>query len=431
VADNHRMPNKGKNADSASGILALLIALVIAAGMWMYIGKLDVVSSTMGSVVPSSQIKIIQHLEGGIVRKIYVEEGEQVVTDQPLIELESTDSEANVGEMFVRLATLTVQMARLNAESIGSEGIVFTPESEERTPELVEQERALFEARRDQYLSGIASQQGLVLQKEQAIQQVTSRLAHSENELKLLQEQVDISEELLKDELTNRYNHLTLLKDQSSLFSKIDEDKAIIKGADASLEEASQRLNEIRLGYQAKSREELENSRREHSELSQRMEKLQDSLKRTVLRAPVDGTIKTLNVHTVGGVIRASESVIELVPAGDMLLIEVKLPPQDVGFVKVGQMAQIRLASSDATRLGKLEGKVIHISPDSIVSEDGVVYYKVRIETEKSFFERNGLKYFLSPGVQVSASILTGERTVFEYLFEPFMGGMESAFRER
>ena len=138
MADNHRMPNKGKNADSASGILALLIALVIAAGMWMYIGKLDVVSSTMGSVVPSSQIKIIQHLEGGIVRKIYVEEGEQVVTDQPLIELESTDSEANVGEMFVRLATLTVQMARLNAESIGSEVIVFTPESEERTPELEE-----------------------------------------------------------------------------------------------------------------------------------------------------------------------------------------------------------------------------------------------------------------------------------------------------
>ena len=416
---------------SSTKLLWLLILTISSIFAWMWMGKLDVVSLTMGSVVPSSQIKTIQHLEGGIVHKIHIKEGEQVVSGQPLIELESTDSEANVGEMLVRLATLTVQVARLEAESIGSEVITFTVEVEEKTPKLAQQEKALFEVRRDSYLSGIASQQGLVSQKEQAIEQVTSRLVHSENKLKLLQEQIAISEELLKDELTNRYNHLTLLKDQSTLFSQIDEDKAVFKGAEASLVEASQRLNEIRLSYQANSREELEESRREHSELSQRMEKLKDSLKRTILRAPVNGTVKTLNVHTIGGVIRPSEAVIELVPAGDMLLIEVKLPPQDVGFVQVGQIAQIRLASADATRLGKLDGKVIHISPDSIVAEDGMAYYKVRIETEKNFFERNELKYFLSPGVQVSAGIVTGERTVFEYLFEPFLGGMERALRER
>jgi len=414
-----------------STLLTLLIALIVSLSIWMYIAKLDIVSSTVGSVVPSSQIKIIQHLEGGIVRKIYVEEGQKVVANQPLVELESTDSEANVGEMLVRLATLTVQVARLEAESIGSEVISFTAEVEEKTPKLAQQEKALFEARRDRYLSEIASRQGLVSQKEQVIEQVTSRLAHSRNKLKLLQEQVEISEELLKDELTNRYNHLTLLKDQSALFSQIDEDKAVLKGAEASLVEASQKLNEIRLGYRATSREVLEESRREHSELSQRMEKLKDSLKRTILRAPVNGTIKTLNVHTVGGVIRPSEAVVEIVPAGDMLLIEVKLPPQDVGFVQLGQSAQIRLASADATRLGKLDGKVIHISPDSIVDEDGMAYYKVRIETEKNYFERDGLEYFLSPGVQVSASIVTGDRTVFEYLFEPFLGGIERAFRER
>jgi adhesin transport system membrane fusion protein len=322
-------------------------------------------------------------------------------------------------------------MARLDAESIGSEEITFTPEVEQRTPKLARQEKALFKARRDGYLSGVASQQGLITQKEQVIEQVSSRLKHSENKLDLLKEQIDISSELLKDELTNRYNHLTLLKDKSTLLSQIDEDKALLKGSEASLVEARERLNEIRLSYQANSRGELEKSRREYSELSQRMEKLKDSLKRTILRAPVDGTIKTLNVHTVGGVIRPSEAVIELVPTGDKLLIEVKLPPQDVGFVQIGQTAQIRLASADATRLGKLDGKVIHISPDSFVDEEGAAFYKVRIETEQIFFEGNGLKYFLSPGVEVSTGIVTGERTVFEYLFEPFLGGIERALRER
>ena len=412
-------------------ILSLLYLTVMTAFIWMWLGTLDIVSLTSGSVVPSSQVKTIQHLEGGIVSKIYIKEGQQVLANQPLLDLESTDSKANVGEMLVRLATLTVKMARLRAESNGSEVIIFLSEVEKRTPKLVQQERALFKARRESYLSGFASQQGLVLQKEQVIEQVTSRLVHSENKLKLLQEQISISDELLKDELTNRYNHITLLKDESVLLSQIDEDKALIKGSEASLVEAQEKLNEIRLGYQANSRGELEESRREHGELSQRMEKLKDSLKRTVLRAPVDGTIKTLNVHTVGGVIRPGEVVIEIVPVDDILLIEVKLPPQDVGFVQVGQTAQIRLASADATRLGKLDGKVIHISPDSIVDEEGVAFYKVRIETEQNFFERNELKYFLSPGVQVSAGIVTGERTVFEYLFEPFLGGMEKALRER
>ncbi len=431
MLEDQKVLSKGSTNSSANSLLVLLLALVIASSFWMYIAKLDVVSETMGSVVPSSQIKTIQHLEGGIVSKIYIKEGQQVLASQPLLDLESTDSEANVGEMLIRLATLRVKMARLEAESNDSEVITFKPEIEKRTPKLAQQERALFKARRDSYLSGVASQQGLVSQKEQVIEQVRSRLSHSENKLKLLQEQISISDELLKDELTNRYNHITLLKDESALFSQIDEDKALIKGSDALLVEAQEKLNEIRLGYQANSRGELEESRREHSELSQRMEKLKDSLKRTVLRAPVDGTIKTLNVHTVGGVIRPGEVVIEIVPVDDMLLIEVSLPPQDVGFVQVGQTAQIRLASADATRLGKLNGKVIHISPDSIVNEEGIAFYKVRIETEQSFFERNGLKYFLSPGVQVSAGIVTGERTVFEYLFEPFLGGMERALRER
>ena len=129
---------------SSTKLLWLLILTISSIFAWMWMGKLDVVSLTMGSVVPSSQIKTIQHLEGGIVHKIHVKEGEQVVSGQPLIELESTDSEANVGEMLVRLATLTVQVARLEAESIGSDKVIFSEEVEKKTPRLAQQEEALF-----------------------------------------------------------------------------------------------------------------------------------------------------------------------------------------------------------------------------------------------------------------------------------------------
>lgn len=150
-----------------------------------------------------------------------------------------------------------------------------------------------------------------------------------------------------------------------------------------------------------------------------------------MLRAPGDGVIKTMYVATVGGVVKAGGTVADMVPAGDVLVIEAKLPPQDVGHVRRGQTATIKLASADAVRFGNLEGKVTNVSPDSIMTQQGATFYKVRIETERDYFQQRNLRYDLVPGVQVATSILTGRRTVLEYLLDPLIGGADTALRER
>ena len=166
-------------------------------------------------------------------------------------------------------------------------------------------------------------------------------------------------------------------------------------------------------------------------ERTHRMQYFKHSLQRTVVRSPVDGTIKSLYVFTIGGVLRPGDPIVDIVPAGDRLIIEAKLPTSDIGYVEKGQAAKIKLASADAMRFGSLKGTVINISPDTLVTPEGMPFYKVRIETEADHFQRGRLKYNLFPGMQVAANIKTGQRTVLEYVLAPLLTSMDDAMQER
>ena len=247
----------------------------------------------------------------------------------------------------------------------------------------------------------------------------------------LQDEQISISETLLKGEMASRYEHLDLLKKSNELKGLIKRDVAALRSARAALGEAKAQLTNIHNTYLEKVRGELDQKQLEYNELTERLKKFEDSLRRTVLRSPVDGIIKTLHVTTIGGVIKAGDKVVDIVPGEDRLVIEAKLPTQDIGYIQIGQTADVKLASADAPRFGSLNGVVTKISPDTLISDDGVPYYKVRVTTDRSFFERGEQRYQLFPGMQVMANIKTGKRTVFQYLFDPVMRGMGDALQER
>ncbi|MEO5337120.1 MAG: HlyD family type I secretion periplasmic adaptor subunit [Magnetospirillum sp. WYHS-4] len=409
----------------------LCVALVGGFLAWAGIGTLEVVSTAMGEVIPSTQLKSVQHLEGGIVREIHVAEGDRVEAGQPLVSLEPTSTGADVGELTARLASLKADIVRLEAEAAGATQIAFPADFAADHPGAVREARSLFDARRARIEGQIAQSQETVAQREQQVREISARLGNTRDKLKHLNEQVKISEELLKDDLTNRMVHLNLLKEQSGLRSSVAEDEAALPRLQASIREARQQMENIRTGFHEEVHGDLEKKRRDLEELSARFRKFEDSLTRTVLRAPVAGLVKTLYVATLGGVVKAGGSVVDLVPEGDRLVIEAKLPVQDVGYVHPGQTAVVRLASADAVRLGDIEGKVVQVSPDAFQQEKGGAYYRVRIETGRDYFERKQLRYSLVPGVQVQCNIRIGQRTVMEYLLEPFLGTYHMALRER
>ena len=419
-----------KNA-STHLFLFICILACIAFVAWAWNGNLAIVSVAEGEVVPSSQIKTIQHLEGGIVREIKVREGERVTKGQPLITLESTATGADVGELKTRIVGLRIEIARLQAAASNAAKPSFPHKLKKNHPQLVREANQLFESRKRRLKDELASQRAIMAQRKQDIQETTARIKNQRRSMKLLKEQIAISEDLLKEQLTNRYKHLDLLKELARLTGSIEEDKVALQRAGSALKQASANKDSIRSKFSEDARTKLDAARRQLEEFTPRMSKFEDSLKRTILRSPVAGVVKTLHVVTIGGVVRAGDAVIDIVPEGDQLIVEAKLKTQDIGYVRKQQSARITLASADAMRFDGLEGIVVRVSPDTITADDGEPYYKVSIKTERNHFRRAENRYDLFPGMQVIASIHTGERTIMEYLLDPFFNASDTAMRER
>jgi len=408
-----------------------VVGLLVACAVWAWFFRLDVVSFAAGEVVPSSQVKTVQHLEGGIVSKILVREGDEVKAGQPLMVLESTASGADVDELEVRISALTADVARFKAEMIGAEEITFPDGFSEAHLDLSNQARNLFISRRDQFQNDMDVQQSLINQRSREGDEISARLANTKVKIKLLDEQIKISEGLLKDELTNRMLHLNLLKEAANLNGTLTGDEAALARLQAAVQQEDLNLEAIQGRFRVEARQNLEDKRRSLQELTNRSRKFADSFNRSVLVSPVDGVVMTLYVVTRGGVIQPGGKVADIVPIGDALVVEARLPPNDVGYIHPGQLVRVTLASSDGARFGHLEGEVVHISPDTMKGTSGTTYYKVRIKTKTDVFKSKGEAYRLVPGVQVMCSIVTGSRSVLEYIASPYMGVLEKALQER
>jgi len=432
--DGEASSNSGNSSEAGRSthfLLALCVASCLGFFIWSSVTTLDIVSLASGEVIPSSQVKIVQHLEGGIVREIHISEGEEVSQVQKLVVLEPIQSGAEVVEIKVGLLSLRAEISRLEAEVSGAKDPKFEDKLMADNPRMVKQTLVRFNSRKKSQQNRIASQRQAIAQRSQEINEINARIRNQQNSLQLMNEQISISDELLKEDLTNRYNHLDLLKEASNIRGRNEEDAAALERAKSALKEAESNMDGIHTDFMEEAGKELESARLSFNELSQREQKFDDNLARTILRSPVDGVIKTLHVTTVGGVLKPGQTVVDVVPVDDRLIIEARLPTQDIGYVQAGQAVLVKLTSADAMRFGGLNGIVTTVSPDTLVAEDGQPYYKVRIETGSDRFQHGALQYRLFPGMQVIANIHTGERTVLEYLANPFLNHMSGAMGER
>ena len=419
------------NANSARRMLILgglgLVALII----WAFFGRLAMVSNAVGQVVPRTRVKAVQHLEGGIIADILVEEGEHVVKDQALVRLDPVKTSSELDELSARLVGLQIDVHRLSAELEGAEKIDLPPALVARAPQLAISAQALFESRKRRLANDLYIQKSLIEQRQQRLRELEIGTANSRKALELISAQVDISDNLMKKELTNRLQHLELLRQQQALRGQLEADQAAMPRIEAALRESQEQLKLIRETFLGEARQEFVEVERSNDELSQRLLKYRYAKERIVLRSPVDGIVKTLAVATSGGVIQPGQTVVEIVPLGVELVIEARLPLQDIGYVHPGQSVRVTLNSPIARDYGHIDGTVDAISPDASVDEEGRAFYRVRVVTTRSRFEMGGHAYQLYPGMEVLCSILVGTRTVAEYLLGPWFRSMRFAFQER
>ncbi|MBF0411680.1 MAG: HlyD family type I secretion periplasmic adaptor subunit [Desulfamplus sp.] len=411
--------------------LVMAMFTVISLVVWSAYGELDVVSFAPGEVVPSSRVKTIQHLEGGIIREILVKEGEKVKSGQSLVILESTSSNADVAEQTIHLKSLEITIMRLNAEIRGEKNLIIPEEMKKSAPDLARNAVAMFQTRQQRVENQIRVQKELINQYKFQIEEINARLEGNTSMKNFVEEQVGISQKLLQHSLSNRMNHLDLLKQLADIKGQQRVDQASLKKIAASIKEAEGRLALVKNTFIEEAQDELREVQRTAQIIYERLNKNEDSLRRTVLRSPVDGTIKSLLFVTIGGIVPPGGAVAEVVPIDDRLIIEARLPIGDIGYVHTGQPVNVRLTSADGSRFGHINGEVIHISPDSTILEEGPPFYKIKITTEKDYFGKSEKPYNLFPGMLMQCSIITDKRTVIEYLLSPFLLSFETALHER
>jgi adhesin transport system membrane fusion protein len=309
--------------------------------------------------------------------------------------------------------------------------IPFPSGSEQKYPHLVNDARSLFAAHKKSVQSKMETLRKLVDQKRQRIKTIESHLENKRRQLPLLEEQLALSQDLLNENLTTRYKHLEIMRKTREIEGGIKNDLSALIEANHALKETQANLKEVAYAFKEKTQEKLKQAKQELNEFSVRLKKFADSLKRTMIRSPLNGVIKKIYLVTKGGVLKPGDTIADIVPSEESLIIEAHLSISDIGYVQKGQTALLQLPTSDARKYDKLPGQVVNISPDTFTDKNGRTFYNIRIESEKNYFQSGDQKYKLYPGMVLLAYIHISKRTVLDYLVDPFMNTLSFSLQER
>lgn len=412
--------------------LRLIMLLVTLFIFWALLAGIEEVAMAPGEVVPQEQIQTVQHLEGGIIEEILVFEGDRVEKGQPLMQLNLTPFMANREELQIQLEALVLKKARLQAEADGKEQFTFGPEFEKYRASLKQVEEQAFLGRMDKLANEAAQLNDQVSQRDLDRKQLeTERRAISSN-LALLRERHRISSDLVKDKLTSRIDHLQLSSDLKELEGRLQVIDVAIPRSESALKEARGKLDGLKLNFRNQALQELRETEQAVARTQEMLNRATDQVDRTTIASPITGVVKSLKTHTVGGVVQPGETIMEIVPESANLIIEAKLDPRDIGFVKRGQKALVKVNTYDYSRFGGLNGEIIAISADSLFDkQSGLPYFLVKIRTDKNYLGTDKTSFPITSGMEVVADIQTGKKTVMEYLLKPVIQLRDESFRER
>ena len=408
-------------------VVFVLFALFL---VWAYFSEIEQVTRGDGKVVPSTQIQIVQNLEGGILSEIMVDVGELVKKDQLLLRIDKTRFSSSFKQNRGKYLSNKAKAARLTAEANGTDFIVPQEISDEK-PEIGIREQELFESRKREFQSTMQILEEQISQRKHEHRELTTKLTELTRTNALLQKELELTRPLIAQGAVSEVEVLHLERQASQMQGEIATIKQSIPKAKSKLQEAQLELRENQLVFFNKAKSELNEVLAELEEVSASAIALEDRLKRTNVLSPVTGTINRLLVNTAGGVIQPGMDLVEIVPLEDTLVIEANIKPADIAFLRPNQESKVKFTAYDFTIYGGLKAKLEHISADSITDEKGNSFYLVRLRTDKNHLGPETDPLPIIPGMVASVDILTGKKTILSYLLKPVLRAKYMALREQ
>lgn len=405
---------------------AITLSVLIA---WMAFAEIDEIARGSGEVIPRGENQLIQNLEGGIVEEILVNEGESVKKGDILLKIDNQKSLNTYENNQISSYALEAKILRLRAEAENKD-LVIDAQTKQKMPKIIENELSLYRSNMLRLATNkkIVNQQ--LYQKQQEYKESMKRLEVLQEDLRLIDEEIEIIEPLVKKGIKPQYEFLKLKREKNSIVKEYEGVKLSIPRLKSMIQEAKEKVKEIVYEHQIKSKEALNEALTKYQSTLNNNNALSDQVNRTIVRSPINGIVQKLFVHTVGGVVRPGADLVELVPTDKSLLVEVKIKPSDIAFIYKGQKAKVKFSAYQFAIYGALDGVVESISADSFKDDKDVTYFKVRIKTQKSYMERNGKHLKIIPGMTVDADIITGKKTVLDYILKPILKTKQYSFSE-
>ncbi len=399
--------------------------------VWANFATLDEVTRGEGKVIPSTDVQALQSLEAGIVEEFLVREGDEVESGQVLMRLSDIEASSDLGANNTRYLGFLAAVTRLQAEAEGEKTFEFPDEVITGAPESVAEEMNVFRANQQRIANQVNVLEQQLLQREQEVRELRTRISDTRGVISLQQEEMDMISPLVETGAAPRMELLQLERTIKEKRTELNSYLSNLPRAEAAVEEAKARIEEVYSNAQAQAQTELAAKTVEMNEIKERLSALRDRKTRTEIRSPVNGIIQEMTVNTVGGVVRPGEDIVKIVPKDDQLVIEAKVSPTDRAFIHPGQRAVIKLTAYDFSIYGGLDGELIMISQDTFEDEQGNTYYRVRLTTDKNHILYNGEIKPITTGMVASVDILTGEKTVMQYLLKPIIKTLDNAMNER
>lgn len=440
-----------KTSRSSQRLLYVIAAFVLCAVVWAYFAKLDEVTVGSGKVIPAQQIQVIQNLEGGIVKEIRVREGDLVTVGQPLLAIDETRFLADFREQESQRLSLSAIAIRLKTElasvkirnnfaaNTNQESLVdlipasldFTLLSENAGEEVLQRQRDYFQERMRNLANQLDILEQQKNQKRSELNEIDSQIKHLGQSYDLVMKELALTAPLAAKGVVSEVELIKLQRIANDAQAALESARLNRPKLEAELLELSNKRQEIALKFRNNTQEELAEVVSNLARLNESLVSLRDKLKRTTVLSPVNGTIKTIKTNTVGGVVQPGMDLMEIVPTHESLLIEAKILPKDIAFLRPELPAVIKLTAYDYAIYGGLKGHVEHISADTITDEKGNSYYLIRVRSDESYFDKDRNALPIIPGMTASVDVMTGKKSVLSYLLKPIIRARQSALREK
>ncbi|TCB77742.1 HlyD family type I secretion periplasmic adaptor subunit [Acinetobacter sp. ANC 4173] len=415
----------------ARGILYLIVLIFFVLLIWSAFATIDEITKGEGKVIPSQQMQVIQSVDGGVVEKVYVQEGEHVKKGDLLVRIDPTRFVSNLNEVNAKIFALQTKVKRLTAQVSGATyASSAVPEgvSPSEAAQILTQESQYYSESLRELSQRTMTNQGAVSTRQGESQRAQAALAQAERAYQMAVKELNTTRPLIKTGAVSEMDLLRLERDVSNADGERKQAAANLRASQSSIGEAQSRTSEAAVSLKNQWRNELAEAQAQLVSLKQSISGVADRVKTTDIRSPANGIVQKIFFNTIGGVVKPSDQVAEIVPVDGQLIVEAKVSPKDIAFIRPGLPAVIKFNAYDFSIYGGMEAKVKHISPDTFTDEKGNTYYIVRAVTDRPTFGRN---LSVIPGMTVQLDIMTGKKSILSYLLKPILKAKSNALTER